>query len=60
MIEVDVGRYLEKQLKRAGKPVEMKVYPAFGDNGHNLFSRSEGYPVFVPDVVRFLDARFKR
>jgi dienelactone hydrolase len=55
-----VGRELETELRRAGRHVEMKVYPAFQQNGHALFGRAEGYPVFVPDVVRFLDAHLRR
>jgi dienelactone hydrolase len=60
LLEVDVGRELEKELRRAGKSVEMTVYPAFQENGHRLFTRTEGYPIFVPDAVRFLDAHLKR
>jgi dienelactone hydrolase len=56
-IKTDTGRVLEKYLRQAGKPVEMKLYPAYADNGHYLFSRGDGYPVFVPDSVRFLDAQ---
>jgi dienelactone hydrolase len=59
-IDFDTGRELEKQLRRAGKSAEMKVYPSFGDNGHSLFIHPDGYPVFVPDVVKFLDAHLKR
>jgi dienelactone hydrolase len=54
-IEVDVGRELERQLRKAGKPVEMKIYPSFGDNGHAMFSDPKGVPAFALDVVRFLD-----
>ena len=60
MIDQDEGRQLEKELSRAGKTVEMKVYPAFGDNGHFLFTRAEGYPVYVPDAVSFLETHLKR
>ena len=55
-----VGRELEKELRRAGKSVDMKVYPPFQQNGHFIFNRAEGYPVFVPDVVRFLDSHLRR
>lgn len=58
-IDVDTGRELEKTLKRAGKTVEMKVYPPFRDNGHSLFSHRDGYGVFVHDVVRFLDTHLR-
>jgi dienelactone hydrolase len=60
LLELDVGRELEKDLRRAGKRVEMTVYPAFQQNGHYLFTRVEGYPVFVPDAMRFLDQTLKR
>jgi dienelactone hydrolase len=56
----DEGRQLEGELKRAGKSVEMKVYPAFRDNGHFLFSRTEGFPVYIPDAVSFLETHLKR
>ena len=55
-----VGRELEMELRRAGKSVEMKVYPPFQQNGHFLFNRAEGYPIFAPDVVRFLDSHLQR
>jgi len=60
IIDEDEGRQLEKELRRRGKSVEMKVYPAFRDNGHFLFTRAEGYPVYVPDAVSFLDTHLKR
>jgi dienelactone hydrolase len=60
LLERDVGRELEKDLRLAGKRVEMTVYPEFQQNGHYLFSRPEGYPVFVPDAMRFLDRHLKR
>jgi dienelactone hydrolase len=59
-VDLDVGRALERALKKAGKEVELKVYPGFEDNGHRLFSSPKGFPVFVPDVLRFLDAHLKR
>jgi dienelactone hydrolase len=59
LLERDVGRELEKDLRLAGKRVEMTVYPEFRQNGHYLFSRPEGYPLFVPDAVRFLDRHLK-
>jgi dienelactone hydrolase len=55
-----VGRDLESELRRAGVNVEMKVYPAFRQNGHTLFTLAEGYPVYVPDAKRFLDSCLKR
>jgi dienelactone hydrolase len=60
ILERDVGRELEKDLRLAGKRVEMTVYPEFQQNGHYLFSRPEGYPLFVPDAMRFLDRHLKR
>jgi len=60
IIDEDEGRQLEKELRHTGKSVEMKVYPAFRDNGHFLFSRAEGYPVYVPDAVSFLETQLKR
>jgi dienelactone hydrolase len=59
-LDEDEGRQLERELRRAGGSVEMKVYPAFRDNGHFLFSRAEGYPVYVPDAVSFLETHLKR
>jgi dienelactone hydrolase len=59
-LEPDVGRDLEKRLKQAGKQVTMIVYPNFGQNGHTLFSRQEGYSIYVGDIVRFLDAHFNQ
>jgi dienelactone hydrolase len=60
LLERDVGRELEKDLRLAGKRVEMTVYPEFQQDGHYLFSRPEGYPLFVPDAMRFLDRHLKR
>jgi len=60
MLHEDEGRQLEKELRRLGKSVEMKVYPDFRDNGHFLFTRAEGYPVYVPDAVSFLETHLKR
>jgi len=60
IIDEGEGRQLEKELRRTGKSVEMKVYPAFRDNGHFLFSRAEGYPVYIPDAVSFLETHLMR
>jgi dienelactone hydrolase len=60
VLDRDVGRELEKDLRLAGKRVEMTVYPEFEQNGHYIFSRPEGYPYFVPDAMRFLDRHLKR
>ena len=55
MLEVDVGRDLEKRLWAAGKRVEMIVYPPYGQNGHAMFSRADGTSVFSADLLRFLN-----
>lgn len=60
MLGRDVGRDFERDLRLAGKRVEMTVYPEFQQDGHYLFSRVEGYPLFVPDALRFLDRHLKR
>lgn len=60
LLEGEVGRELEKDLRLAGKRVEMTIYPEFQQNGHYLFSRPEGYALFVPDAMRFLDRHLKR
>ena len=59
-VTVEVGEALEKALKDAGRPVQMKVYPSFDTDGHTLFSNAKGYPIYVPDAVRFLDAQLNR
>jgi dienelactone hydrolase len=53
-VTVEVGEALEKALKEAGRPVQMKVYPSFDTDGHMLFR------IFVPDAVSFLDAQLDR
>jgi putative aminopeptidase FrvX len=57
---LEVGEALEKALKEAGRPVQMKVYPGFDTDGHTLFSNPKGFPIFVPDAVSFLDAQLNR
>ena len=59
-VTVEVGEALEKALKDAGRPVQMKVYPSFDTDGHTLFSNAKGYPIYVPDAVSFLDAQLNR
>ena len=54
LLEVDVGRDLEKRLRAAGKRVEMIVYPPYGQNGHFMFNREDGTSVFSADLLRFL------
>lgn len=58
-LEPDVGRELEKDLKKEGHPVQFIVYPAFEDNGHFLFTGPKGFSVFTPDLVRFLNVNLK-
>jgi dienelactone hydrolase len=55
MLEVDIGRDLEKRLRAAGKSVEMIVYPPYGQNGHAIFNRADGTSVFSADILRFLN-----
>jgi dienelactone hydrolase len=55
LLEVDVGRDLEKQLRAAGKRVEMIVYPPYGQNGHFMFNRADGTSVFSADLLHFLN-----
>jgi dienelactone hydrolase len=55
LLEVDVGRDLEKRLRAAGKRVEMIVYPPYGQNGHAMFNRADGTSVFSADLMRFLN-----
>ena len=59
-VTVEVGEALEKDLKDAGRPVQMKVYPSFDTDGHTLFSNAKGYPIYVADAVSFLDAQLNR
>ena len=35
------------------------TYPRFEDNGHYLFIRLGGYPLFTPDLLTFLDANVR-
>jgi len=55
LLEVDVGRDLEKRLRAAGKRVEMIVYPPYGQNGHFMFNRANGTSVFSAGLLRFLN-----
>jgi dienelactone hydrolase len=55
-LDPDTGRELEKSLKREGHPVQFVLYPPFEDNGHFLFIRPRGYPLFTPDLLTFLNA----
>jgi dienelactone hydrolase len=49
---------LGEQMRQAGKPSVVRVYPAFGssaDDGHSLAWRGSG--IWEADVFRFLDAQ---
>jgi dienelactone hydrolase len=59
-VTAEVGEALEKALKDAGRPVQMKVYPSFDTDGHTLFTNPKGYPIYVPDAASFLDAQLNR
>jgi dipeptidyl aminopeptidase/acylaminoacyl peptidase len=54
MLGPDVGRDLEQRLRKAGRPVSFVLFPPFESNGHYLFNREAGYPIFTPDLVGFL------
>lgn len=50
------SRVLSEEVRKAGKPVEAKVYPAFGSgprDGHSFCAR--GTATWGPDVVRFIE-----
>jgi carboxymethylenebutenolidase len=50
-------RVLSAEMQRAGKPFELKIFPAYGsspDDGHSF--AWGGSAVWAPDVFRFLDA----
>ena len=53
-------RVLSEEVRKSGKPVEAKVYPAFGSGpqeGHSFCVR--GTDVWGPDVVKFIETYFK-
>jgi carboxymethylenebutenolidase len=54
------NRVLSEEVRKAGKPVEAKVYPAFGTDardGHSFCVR--GTETWGPDVLRFIEAYLK-
>ena len=54
------NRVLSDEMRKAGKPVEAKVYPAFGTgprDGHSFCVR--GTKTWGPDVLKFIEAYLK-
>jgi dienelactone hydrolase len=54
------NRVLSEEVRRAGKPIEAKVYPAFGSGpreGHSFCVR--GTEIWGPDVLKFIDTHLK-
>lgn len=54
------NRVLSAEVRASGKPVESKVYPAFGtgaQDGHGFCVR--GATIWGPDVVKFIEANLK-
>jgi carboxymethylenebutenolidase len=54
------NRVLSEEVRKAGKPVEAKVYPAFGSGpreGHSFCLR--GTEIWFPDVLRFIETHLK-
>jgi carboxymethylenebutenolidase len=50
------NRILSEEVRKAGKPVETKIYPAFGSGpreGHSFCVR--GTETWFPDVLRFIE-----
>ena len=50
------NRVLSEEVRKAGKPVEAKIYPAFGSGpreGHSFCVR--GAETWFPDVLRFIE-----
>jgi carboxymethylenebutenolidase len=50
------NRVLSEEVRKAGKPVEAKIYPAFGSGpreGHSFCVR--GTETWFPDVLRFIE-----
>jgi len=50
------NRVLSEEVRKAGKPVEAKVYPAFGSGpreGHSFCAR--GINTWGPDVLKFIE-----
>jgi carboxymethylenebutenolidase len=54
------NRALSDEVRKAGKPVETKIYPAFGSGaqqGHEFCWR--GTNIWGPDVLKFIEANLK-
>jgi len=54
------NRVLSEEVRRTGKPVEAKVYPAFGSgprDGHSFCVR--GTEIWGPDVLKFIETHLK-
>jgi dienelactone hydrolase len=55
--DLNPNRILSEAVRRAGQPVEAKVYPAFGTGpreGHGFCAR--GVEIWGPDVLKFIEA----
>jgi len=54
------NRVLSEEVRKAGQPVEAKVYPAFGSgpaDGHSFCVR--GTETWGPDVLKFIETYLK-
>jgi carboxymethylenebutenolidase len=54
------NRVLSEEVRKSGKPVEAKVYPAFGSGpreGHSFCVR--GTETWGPDVLKFIETQLK-
>ena len=54
------NRVLSEEVRKAGKPVEAKVYPAFGSgprDGHSFCVR--GIETWGPDVLKFIETHLR-
>lgn len=55
--DLNPNRILSEEVRKAGQPVEAKVYPAFGSGpreGHSFCGR--GVEIWGPDVLKFIEA----
>jgi len=58
--DLNPNRVLSEEVRKSGKPVEAKVYPAFGSGpreGHSFCVR--GTDIWGPDVVKFIETYLK-
>ena len=54
------NRVLSEEVRKAGKPVEAKVYPPFGSGpreGHSFCVR--GTETWAPDVLKLIERHLK-